>query len=229
MVKIDIQNEKKAAGEKAAEFVKENMIVGIGTGSTVYYTIKKLGEKIQSGFKIKCVSTSNETTKLALSLGIPLISLNDIKKIDLTIDGTDEVDNILNGIKGGGGALLYEKIVALNSKKIIWVVDSTKHVKKLGKFPLPVEVVPFGYKNLFEKFKAENLQPALRKSGDDIFITDAGHYIIDLHLGKIDSPSELNKYLKSLTGVIETGLFLDLAAMVIIGKGDKTEILKKTN
>ncbi len=222
-----IQNEKKIAGEKAVEFIKENTIVGIGTGTTIYYSIKKIGEMVKDGLKIKCVSTSNETTKLALSLNIPLASLNEIKKIDLTIDGADEVDKNLNGIKGGGGALLFEKIVALNSEEIIWVVDSTKLVKKLGKFPLPVEVVPFGYKNLLEKFKEENFKPVLRKTRDEIYTTDAGHYIIDLQLEEINDPARFYNHLKCFTGVIEAGLFIDIADTVITGRGDKVEILKR--
>ena len=227
MPQNNIIEEKKIAGEKAVEFIKENTIVGIGTGTTVYYAIKKIGAMIKEGLKIKCVSTSNETTKMALSLNIPLISINEIDKIDLTIDGADEVDKNLNGIKGGGGALLFEKIVALNSKKTIWVVDSTKTVDKLGKIPLPVEIIPFGYKNLFEKFIVEKLNPVLRKNGDEICVTDAGHYIFDLHLDEIKDPLGLNNHLKSFTGIVETGLFINMASSVIVGKGEKTEITER--
>jgi ribose 5-phosphate isomerase A len=143
-------NEKQLAAEKSIEFIKEEMTLGIGSGSTVYYLVNKLAEKVRNGLNVKCVSTSNETSTLAKSLGIKIIDLNSVDKIDLTIDGADEVDNRLNGIKGGGGALLFEKIVATASTKNIWIIDSTKLVKKLGKFPLPVEVVSYGYKHLFK-------------------------------------------------------------------------------
>ena len=227
MTKADIQKEKKTAGEKAAEIITDNMTVGIGTGSTVYYSIQKIGEMIKDGLKIKCVSTSNETTKLALSLKIPLVSLNEIENIDLTIDGADEVDPDLNGIKGGGGALLIEKIVALNSKEIIWVIDSTKRVKKLGKFPLPVEVLPFGYNSLLEKLAAGNFNPVLRKTNNEFYVSDSGNYIIDLHLNEINNPLKLHEQLKAMTGVVETGLFINLAGRLIVATKDKVDIIER--
>lgn len=219
--------EKQIAGEKAVEFIKEGSVIGLGTGSTVQFTIVKLGKLVNDGFKIKTVSTSNVTTSLALSLKIPQLSINEIDKIDLTIDGADEVDSNLNGIKGGGGALLFEKIIASVSKEIIWVVDSSKLVKKLGKFPLPIEVVPFSYLRTLKKFKELNYNPKLRMNGNEIYITDGNHYIIDLHLNEINDPKKLNDELNNIPGVVENGLFIGLADKVIIGKKDSTEILTR--
>lgn len=165
--------------------------------------------------------------QLAYSLGIEILPFNEIKNTDLTIDGADEVDPDLNGIKGGGGALLYEKLVAEVSKKIIWVVDSSKMVKKLGRFPLPVEVVQFGYNHIFKKFEERNYKPVLRVRDNKPYLTDANNFIIDLHLGEINNPLELHREIKNITGVVETGLFLNLADIVITGKGDDVEIIQR--
>lgn len=218
-------NSKKIAGEKAVEFIKDGMIIGLGTGSTVYYTINKLAEKVREGLGIKAVSTSSSTTKLATQLGIEIVPFDEVDYIDLTIDGADEVDNNLNGIKGGGGALLYEKLVASYSKKIIWVVDKSKMVSILGKFPLPIEVIPFAHHQVFNKLKSLNLNPKLRKVDHSFYITDGEHYIIDLSLEKIESPYELDNTLKSIPGVVETGLFLNMADMVIVGNEGKVGIV----
>ena len=219
--------EKQLAAEKSIDFIKEGMIIGIGTGSTVFYLINKLAKKIRNGFNVKCVSTSKQTTKLAESLGIKILDLNKVDHIDLTIDGADEVDKNLNGIKGGGGALLFEKIIAKSSDKVIWVVDSTKFVKKLGKFPLPVEVVPFGSKNLFKLFKGEGFNPIVRIKDQKNYITDSGNFIIDLHLNKIGDSVILEKKLKLISGVVEIGLFNNIADLVIMGKNNSTKIIKR--
>lgn len=219
-------NSKKIAGEKAVDFIKDDMIIGLGTGSTVYYTIIKLAERVKEGLKVKAVSTSRSTTKLAAELGIKILPFEDVDYVDLTIDGADEVDNNLNGIKGGGGALLYEKLVANSSKKVIWVVDKSKLVAALGKFPLPIEVIPFAHHQVFNKLKSLNLNPSLRKIDNRYYLTDGQHYIIDLSLGKIESPYELHHTLKSIPGVIETGLFLNMADMVIVGDENKADIIK---
>ncbi len=145
-------NEKQLAAEKSVEFIKDGMTLGLGTGSTVFFLVNKLAELVKDGLKIKCVSTSNQTSELAKSLGIKITKFNEVDIIDLTIDGADEVDKNLNGIKGGGGALLFEKIVASASNQVIWIVDSSKFVKKLGKFPLPVEVIEFGSNHLLKRF-----------------------------------------------------------------------------
>lgn len=203
------------------------MTVGLGSGSTVFYALKKLGELVSAGLNIKCVSTSSSTTKIAQESGIEMIPLNDINQIDLTIDGADEVDRNFNGIKGGGGALLFEKIVALYSRKNIWIVDSEKLVDQLGKYPLPVEVIPFGHKRVFGLMKDSGLKPEIRKKVDEIYYTDSGNLVFDLHLEKIENPVELNDKIKLINGVVETGLFLNIADIVIVGRGSVTETIQK--
>jgi len=218
----DKQNsEKKLAAEKAVEFVKDGMIVGIGTGSTVFFAIKKLGELVRNGLNISAVSTSDSTTKLAEAEGIRLITLEKAVRPDINIDGADEADRNFNGIKGGGGAL------ALSSAKNIWIIDSSKNVEQLGKFPLPVEVIPFGYKRVMNIFKEMKYNPELRIKNSDTFLTDSGNYILDLHLEKIEDAGILDKEIKLITGVVETGLFINIADVIITGKNNSVEILRK--
>lgn len=222
-------NSKKVAGEKAIEYVKDDMVLGLGTGSTAYYSILKLSERIKDGLRIKAVSTSRSTTKLANELGIPLIPLNAADHIDLTIDGADEIDGSLNGIKGGGGALLYEKLVAASSRRVIWVADSSKKVDMLGRFPLPIEVISFSYNHLLNQLNRLNMRPSLRYTNGSIFVTDEGNYIIDLHLNAIENPHELHNRLKLMPGVVETGLFIGMADTVIIGDRDNIEVIDKAS
>ena len=219
---------KRLAGEKAAEYIKSGMIVGLGTGSTVYYTIKKLGELVNEGLEVVCVSTSNESTKLAKELGINVVPFNEVRFVDLTIDGADEVDLDLNGIKGGGGALLFEKLVASVSKEIIWVVDDSKVVKTLGKFKLPIEVVKFSYDKVIDKLNDKGYKALLRMTEkNDIFITDDNNYILDLDMKRIVDPIKLNEELKLIPGIIETGLFNNMANKVIVGYEDSIEEINK--
>jgi len=220
-------NEKQIAAEKAVEFIEDGMIVGLGTGSTVTYFVKKLAQKVDEGLKVTAVSTSHATFKLAESLGIRNVNFDNVGEIDLTIDGADEVDKNLIGIKGGGGALLFEKIVATSSKKNIWIVDSTKVVDNLGKFPLPVEVVPFGIEHTINKLIDGGYNPELRRIDSKIFLTDGSNYTIDLHLNKINNPVNLETELKKIPAIIETGLFINIADMVIAGKENSYEILKR--
>lgn len=207
--------EKKIAAEHAVDYIEDGMIIGIGTGSTVSLMMNRLSQRIKGGLNITVVSTSAATTKLATSLGIKIAKINEVDWIDLTIDGADEVDENLNGIKGGGGALLYEKIVASMSKRNIWIVDSSKLVKNLGKFPLPVEVVQFGCHHLFKEFENKGYTPSFRKKGENRFITDDNNYIIDLKMNKIEDPNEFDVTLKNYPGVVETGLFCDIVDTVL--------------
>lgn len=218
--------EKQIAAEKACEFLSDGMIIGLGSGSTVYFFLKKLGALAKTGLKITGVSTSNSTTSIALSYNIPLISIDEADKIDLMIDGADEIDEQFNGIKGGGGAVLFEKIVASISKKIIWVVDSSKLVKTLGAFPLPVEAICFGYTQTLKKLEKAGFNPSLRMNNGSIFQSDGNNYIIDLNLGKIKKPALLAEEIKSFTGIIESGLFLNAPDKVIVGYKDKVNILE---
>ena len=220
-------NEKQLAAEKSIEFIKDGMTLGLGTGSTVYFLVNKLAELVNQGLNIACVSTSNQTSELAKSLGIKILNLNEVDKINLTIDGADEVDKNLNGIKGGGGALLFEKIVAAASEKVIWIVDSSKFVQKLGKFPLPVEVIPLGSNHIMKRFQKSGFNPTIRVNGSKIYITDSGNEIIDLHLYKIEDSINLEREIKLMPGVVEVGLFNNIVDKVIVGKENSTEIISR--
>ena len=220
-------NEKQLAAEKSVDFIKDGMTIGLGTGSTVFFLVKKLAELVKQGLNVKCVSTSAKTSELAISLGLQIIDLNDADFIDLTIDGADEVDKNLNGIKGGGGALLFEKIVATASDRVIWIIDSSKFVKQLGKFPLPVEVISFGANHLFKRFEELGYNPKFRKDGGDVLITDSGNQIIDLQLETIEDSIKLEREIKLIPGVVEVGLFNNIADKVIIGRYNSIEIINR--
>jgi ribose 5-phosphate isomerase A len=215
---------KKKAGEAAVQFIENGMVVGLGTGSTVTYFLEALAN---SGLDVVGVTTSAQTTQLSERLGIGIVDIDEVNHIDVTIDGADEVDTYMNGIKGGGAALLMEKIVANNSQKNIWVVDDSKVHDVLGEFPLPVEIIPYGRGSLLRKFQEKGLFPKLRlnQNGDPL-VTDGGHNIIDLHLTKITNPQVLAEYLENEVGVVEHGLFLDVADMIIIG-GEQLELKQR--
>jgi ribose 5-phosphate isomerase A len=227
MVKMTKDEMKKIAGEKAVEFIQDGMNIGLGTGSTVYWAIQKLGERIQEGLRIQAIPTSKNTARLAKEQGIPLTTFQDIRRLDLTIDGADEINPELELIKGGGGALLREKLVAVQSQKLIIIADESKFVPTLGAFPLPIEVVPFAYECTAERIKAFGCQPELRMDNKQPFITDNGNYILDCHFKSITQPEELQRDLKLLEGVIEVGLFIGLASRVILGGQQGIRILQK--
>ncbi len=220
-------NSKFSAAQKALDYVKDNTILGLGTGSTTEIFIQLLAERVNTFKKLIFTSTSNRTTSFASHLGLKITPFDEIENVDLTIDGADEVDNNLNGIKGGGGALLFEKIIAKNSKECIWIVDSNKLVESLGKFPLPIEVVPFAFKSLMRNFEEKKLNPKLRLSNGKPFITDSHNFIIDCSIGRIDNSLELELELKLITGVVEVGLFNNIADRVIVGYQDKVDILER--
>lgn len=177
----------------------------------------EIGKRVQQGLNIVGVTTSVRTREQAERLGIPLKSVDEVDAIDVTVDGADEFNPALNGIKGGGGALLFEKIVARHSKKIVWVVDERKAVDDLGAFPLPVEVVKYGSVQLMKYFEQKGYHPVLRQVNDHNYVTDDGNYIIDLHLQRIADEYALAQELDSLTGVVEHGLFLDMTSVVLVG------------
>lgn len=219
-------NLKQAAAIEAAKYVQSGMIVGLGTGSTAYYLVEELGRRVkEEGLEITGVTTSNRTADQARALNIPLKSVDEVDHIDLTIDGADEIDSQFQGIKGGGGALLYEKTVATYSEKYIWIVDESKMVPTLGAFPLPIEVIPYGADQLFRLFEEKQMKPSFRMTDDERFITDGGHYIIDCQLDKIYNPQKLATWLDSLTGVVEHGLFIDMPTTVIVGRSDEVETI----
>ena len=223
-----IDTAKFAAAKRASTFVENGMKGGLGTGSTAEWLVKCLGERIQNeGLLITAVATSNRTAELAESVGIKVSSLNDVKWLDLTIDGADEYDSELNLIKGGGGALLQEKIVATASDRMIVIADSTKKVTHLGAFPLPIEVLGFGMKTthalveeLLEGLDVMGTRAAPRMAGDGLFVTDEGNHILDLHLERIGNPRQLALILNQVPGVVENGLFIDICDVIVTGYGD---------
>jgi ribose 5-phosphate isomerase A len=221
-------NEKKEVGEKAVEYVKDGMVVGLGTGSTVFYTITKLGQLVQQGLSIKGVPTSEQTKQLAIELGIPIVSFDEIEQIDVAIDGADELDPELNLIKGGGGALLREKIIARAAKTFIVVADSTKNVDTLGTFPLPIEVVPFGYEMTVKQIKDLGGSPKLREKNGTPYLTDNGNFIIDSSFQEITHPRELEKSLNLTPGVVDNGLFVGMADIVITIKNKKLTTISRS-
>ena len=223
-------NLKEMVGIKAASYVTDGMTVGLGTGSTAYYMIEELGRRVkEENLKIVGVPTSYASKKQAEALNIPVKTIDQVNYVDLTIDGADEISQDFHGIKGGGAALLFEKVVATYSKEIIWIVDESKMVDKLGRFPLPVEVIPYGQDQLFRLFQEKNYHPSFRmESEETLKQTDSGNSIIDLHLDCIDDPIALANELDSLVGVVEHGLFLSMVNRVIIGKESGPEVLEVT-
>lgn len=217
---------KKIAGIKAAEYVKDGMVVGLGTGSTAYYFVEELGRRVkEENLNIIGVTTSSRTTEQAKGLNIPLKSVDEIDEIDVTVDGADEVDRDFNGIKGGGGALLMEKIVATPTKDYIWVVDGSKMVENLGAFKLPVEVVQYGADRLYRVFESKGYHPSFRLEDDRRFVTDMGNFIIDLDLKVISDPISFGNDLDHTVGVVEHGLFNGMVNKVIVARPEGVEVL----
>ncbi|ETW14001.1 ribose-5-phosphate isomerase A [Roseivivax marinus] len=232
-----IDKAKFVAAKRASEFVESGMRVGLGTGSTAAWLVRCLGEMVrEEGLRIRGVPTSARTAALARDVGIDVISLDEAKWLDLTIDGADEFDPELNLIKGGGGALLQEKIVATASDQMIVIADAAKEVANLGAFPLPVEVVPFGWQTtqalLSETLEAMDVmgrEITLRMNGERPYVTDEGNYIVDLHLGRIGNARQLALILNQMPGVVENGLFVDICDRVIVGHGDGRIELRDIN
>jgi ribose 5-phosphate isomerase A len=220
-----IDTAKFVAAKRAVDFVEDKMRVGLGTGSTAAWMVRALGERVrEEGLSIMGVPTSTRTAELASKVGITVVSLDEARWLDLTIDGADEFDNDLNLIKGGGGALLQEKIVATASDTMIVISDASKKVEHLGAFPLPVELVPFGWQTtkalIEESLDAMDVlgrTGTLRMNGDAPFVTDEGNHIVDLHLQQIGNPRKLALVLNQIPGVVENGLFIDICDKVVIG------------
>lgn len=223
-----IDKAKFVAAKRATQYVEDGMRVGLGTGSTAAWLVRCLGEMVRdNGLKIKGVPTSTRTAELAREVGIQVISLDEAKWLDVTIDGTDEFDGDLNLIKGGGGAHLQEKIVATASDQMIVIADIGKEVETLGAFPLPIEVIPFGWQTT-QALVEETLismdvlgrSCTMRMNGSAPFVTDEGNHILDLHLKRIGNPRQLSLVLNQMPGVVENGLFIDICDAVVIGYGD---------
>ena len=220
----NVISEKQLSAEAACDYVKDGMIVGLGTGTTAEFAVRKIGKLVRDGLSIRGIPTSNRTKKLAEAEGIPLIDFSESMFIDLTIDGADEIDGNLNMIKGGGAALLQEKIVASVSKAEIIVVNRTKLVDQLGVFPLPVEVIPFGWQVVFNQLESLHGNPDLRINNGKPLVTDQGNYIIDCHFRKIKNPKLLEHQLNMIPGVVENGLFINLCTKMIIADGEQLTV-----
>ena len=220
-------SEKQHAAEVAVEYVKDGMIVGLGTGSTTEFAVKKLGERVRDGLAIRGIPTSDVTKVQAEEEGIPLIDFSETMYIDLTIDGADEIDVNLNMIKGGGAALLREKIVASASKEEIIIVSHEKFVKQLGSFPLPVEVIPFGWQVIFNQLETLGGSPDLRLKQGQPLLTDQGNYIIDCRFRQILDAAQLEQRLNMIPGVVENGLFTGLCTRMIMAEGEKIVVKER--
>ena len=232
-----IDRAKFVAAKRAAEYVEDGMKVGLGTGSTAAWLVRCLGEMVRDdGLRITGVPTSTRTATLARDVGIDVASLDEAKWLDLTIDGADEFDGDLNLIKGGGGALLQEKVVATASDQMVVIADVSKQVDTLGGFPLPVEVIPFGWqtsKALIEEMLSAmdvlGTSASLRMNGAAPFVTDEGNHVLDLHLMRIGAPRQLALALNQIPGVVENGLFMDICDIVVNGHGDGRVEVKDIN
>jgi ribose 5-phosphate isomerase A len=212
---------KQSVAKQAAQLVQNNMTVGIGSGSTIYWLIMELGNRVKKGLFFRAIPTSKKTAALAAEQNIPLAELNDVTGIDITIDGADEIAPGLQLIKGGGGALLQEKMVAAASRELFIVADETKLVQQLGKFPLPLEVVPFGWKQVQRHIlKTYQVQASLRIQDGKPFVSDHGHYILDCPFQHIEHPDTLTYELNAIPGVVDNGLFVNMADMALIGFSD---------
>jgi ribose 5-phosphate isomerase A len=229
-VSTDTAHLKQQAAERAVGFIESGMVVGLGSGSTAIWAVRGIGQRLANGqlHNIRGIPTSVVTETEARQLGIPLVTLEECPVIDVTIDGADEVDPHFNLIKGGGGALLREKIVAQASKREIIIVDESKLVEKLGrKWAVPVEVIPFGWHSQYDYLVSLGAQVNVRRSGDRVFKTDQGNLILDCQFGSIDDPAKLGAQIKTRAGIVEHGLFLDLATDVIVANPQGIRLLNR--
>lgn len=223
------EQEKEAAARASLQFIKDGQVVGLGTGSTAAYFIKLLGEKVKNGLHIRGIPTSVRSRELALSLGIPLTTLDECQEIAVTVDGADEVDPQLRLIKGGGGAMLREKVVASATKQLVIVADASKQVPVLGKFPLPVEVIPFAQVLVAKRIAALGAQVQLRTTPDgQPFITDEHNHILDCRFGAIRDAEGLALRLSEMPGVVEHGLFIGMASVALFARGSETVELRRS-
>ena len=220
--------EKEAAARASLRYIQDGQVVGLGTGSTAAHFIKLLGEKVKNGLRIRGIPTSDRSHELAQSLGIPLITLDDCQEIDVTVDGADEVDPQLRLIKGGGGAALREKIVASATKKLVIVADATKQVTRLGKFPLPVEVIQFAQALVTKRIERLGAHVTLRRNPDgSVYVTDENNHILDCRFGEIRDPDGLAQQLSEMPGVVEHGLFIGMASVVLFARGSEIVEMKR--
>lgn len=220
----NLDAEKAIAAARAVEEVRDGMLVGLGTGSTAAHAVESLSRRIKHGLRITTIATSRATETLARRLAVPLISFQQLSSVDLTIDGADEIDHRFQAIKGGGGALLREKIIAAASARVIAIVDSSKLVSQIGRFPLPVEVVPFATAFVYARLADLGARVTLRALDGTPFLTDQGNHILDAAMGEILRPAEIAAAIASIPGVVEHGLFLDEIDTIMIGRSDTVEV-----
>jgi len=221
---------KQRAGFKAAELVEDGMRVGLGTGTTAYWLVERLAARVRDeGLRVRCVPTSRRTEEQARASGLTLVTLGEVGELDIAIDGADEIGPGLALIKGGGGALLREKLVAAAARRFVVIADKAKRVETLGRFPLPVEVVQFGWEVTARRVSGVvNVEPVLRRDRDgEPFVTDNGNFILDFRCGEIHDPARLERELKSLTGVVESGLFVRLARLAILADEEGVEVIEQ--
>ncbi len=223
-----IDQEKEAAARASLQFVKDGQVVGLGTGSTAAFFIKLLAEKVKAGLRVRGIPTSVRSGELAESLGIPLTTLDECQEIDVTVDGADEVDPKLRLIKGGGGAMLREKIVASATRQLVIVADASKQVPVLGAFPLPVEVIRFAQALVAKRIAALGAEVSLRKDANGKpYVTDEHNHILDCRFGKIQDADGLARELSDMPGVVEHGLFIGMASVVLFARGSEIVELKR--
>ncbi len=220
--------EKRAAAERSLEYVRDGMCLGLGSGSTAAIMLELLGQRVRDGLRVRGVPTSEASRQVAEHAGIPIVTFDEVSSLDLTIDGADEVDPQLNLIKGGGGALLREKIVASLSRRVVIIVDSQKQVPRLGAFPLPVEVVQFAWRPLAQRLGELGATPVLRRGPDGgAYVTDEGNLVLDCAFGRIDDPAALAARLDAMPGVVDHGLFVGLAHTLVVGRSDGTGVIER--
>jgi ribose 5-phosphate isomerase A len=225
---------KRQAAARALDYVRDGMKLGLGTGSTAKHFVELLGERVRAGLKVIGVPTSETTRADAVRCGIELTTLDDIDRLDLTVDGADEIDLDLNLIKGGGGALLREKIVAAASDRMIVIADDSKWVEALGRFPLPIEVIPFGLAatqraigHAFAECGVSGPMVVRKRQDGHVFVTDGGHWIVDAHLGRISRAQQLAGLLTAIPGVVEHGLFIGLASTAMLAGSQGIRVVER--
>jgi ribose 5-phosphate isomerase A len=220
---MSTDDDKKLAATRAAEYVRGGMLVGLGSGSTAELVVAELGRRVAAGLAFRGVASSNRTRELCERCRIPILDVDDVGGLDLVIDGADEVDPAFQMIKGRGGALMREKIVASSAERVVIVVDGSKLVNALGKAPVPVEVVPFGWKQTAKRIAALGAVPALRRSGSEPVVSDNGNYTLDCQFASAIDPAAVHQRLKLQTGVVETGLFVDLCDVLVVARAGQVE------